>query len=126
MKSKKSSNKSFGILFFIVFTVIGLWPIAGSMPMRTWSLVIGLIFLAIAFLKPILLKPLNNSWIKLGEVLGKLIAPIIMMVIFFFLITPLGLVLRLFGKDVLSIKFNKSNSYWINRKKEVSSMKKQF
>ena len=122
----RSSDRSFGILFFIVFTIIALWPIMQSMPMRPWSLAIGLVFLIISLLKPVILRPLNNSWIKLGEVLGRIISPIIMMIIFFFLITPLSLLLRLFGKDILNIKFGNSNSYWIDRKKEISSMNKQF
>jgi len=122
----RSSDRSFGILFFIVFLIIAFWPIMQSMPIRLWSLAVGLVFLIISLLKPVILRPLNNSWIKLGEVLGRIIAPIVMMIIFFFLITPLGLLLRLFGKDILNIKFGDSNSYWIDRKKEISSMKKQF
>ena len=121
-----SSNRSFGILFFIVFTIIALWPIMQSMPIRLWSLAVGLVFLTISLLKPVILRPLNNYWIKLGEVLGRIISPIIMMIIFFFLITPIGLFLRLIGKDILNIKFSNFNSYWIDRKKEISSMKKQF
>jgi|TARA_B100001093_G_C26123312_1_gene715906 hypothetical protein len=125
MKSK-NNNKSFGILFFIVFLIIGLWPLLNLNPIRIWSLIISLIFLILAFFKPEFLKPLNSIWMKFGELLGRVIAPIVMFVIFFLVVTPLSFLVRLFGKDLLNIKFNNSKSYWLKKKNDNSSMKKQF
>ena len=126
MIKKKSSNRSFGLLFFVVFFLIGIWPLFKENDYRSWSLIISIIFLILGLLNSKLLKPLNNLWIKFGEILGKIIAPIIMMIVFFIVLTPLSFIVRLFGKDLLKLKFIKKNSYWINRKKNIGSMKKQF
>ena len=124
---KRSSEKSFGILFFVVFAIIGLWPLLNGNPIRIWSLSIAAAILAIAIFKPNILTPFNNTWIKLGEKIGHIIAPIIMFLIFIFVVTPTGLILKLFRKDILNLKFSKnSNSYWIKRNKNVGSMKRQF
>jgi len=123
---KKTSEKSFGVLFFAVFFLIGIWPFLNNNSIRVWALVLSFIFLAIALLKQELLKPLNNLWIKFGENLGKIISPIVMAIIFFFMITPLSFIIRMFGKDLLKLKISKNNSYWIKRKKNVNSMNKQF
>ena len=122
----KSSEKSFGILFFVVFTIIGLWPLIYNNPLRLWAIILGIFFLIISLTKPSLFKNLNIYWIKLGEILGRFIAPIVMMIIFFLLITPLSFILKIFGKDVLNIKFNNFRTYWIKRKKDINSMDKQF
>ena len=126
MIKKKSSNRSFGLLFFTVFFLIGIWPLFKENDYRLWSLIISIIFLILGLLNSKLLKPLNNLWIKFGEILGKIIAPIIMMIVFFIVLTPLSFIIKLFGKDLLKIKFVKNNSYWISRKKDIGSMKKQF
>ena len=126
MIKKKSSNRSFGLLFFVVFFLIGIWPLFKENDYRLWSLIISIIFLILGLLNSKLLKPLNNLWIKFGEILGKIIAPIIMMTVFFIVLTPLSFIIKLFGKDLLKIKFVKNNSYWISRKKDIGSMKKQF
>ena len=124
---KRSSEKSFGILFFIVFAIIGLYPLLSFNFVRVWALVIALIFLFLGLTKPSVLKPLNTAWIKLGEILGKIIAPIVMLLIFFIVITPIGLMLRLFGKDILGLKFSeKVKTYWITRDKNIGPMKRQF
>ena len=123
---KQTSEKSFGILFFIVFFLVGIWPLFNSDTPRIWSLTLSFIFLTVVFLKQELLKPLNSTWIKLGEILGKIIAPIIMAVIFFFILTPLSFIIRIFGKDPLKLKISKDNSYWIKREKNINSMDKQF
>ena len=123
---KKTSEKSFGILFFIVFFLVAIWPLLNGDSIRLWSLAVSFAFLIIAFLKQELLKPLNNSWIKFGEMLGKIISPIVMALIFFLILTPLSLIIRIFGKDLLKIKFSKDNSYWIKREKNITSMDKQF
>ena len=126
MIKKKSSNRSFGLLFFVVFLLIGIWPLFKENDYRLWSLIISIIFLFLGLLNSKLLEPLNNLWIKFGEILGKIIAPIVMMIVFFIVLTPLSFIVRLFGKDLLKLKFIKKNSYWIIRKKDIGSMKKQF
>ena len=126
MVKKKSSNRSFGLLFFVVFFLIGIWPLFKENDYRLWSLIISIIFLFLGLLNSKLLEPLNNLWIKFGEILGKIIAPIIMMIVFFIVLTPLSFIVKLFIKDLLKIKFIKNNSYWIIRKKNIGSMKKQF
>tara|TARA_B100000427_G_C15139587_1_gene433825 strand:+ start:64 stop:444 length:381 start_codon:yes stop_codon:yes gene_type:complete len=126
MKNQKTSNKSFGILFFIVFLIIGFWPIFTSNEIRSWSLIISVIFLILGLINSSILEPLKNAWIKLGELLGKIIAPIVMGLVFFTVLTPISFILRLFGKDLLKIKYSKDSTYWIKREKNVGSMKKQF
>ncbi len=124
---KKSSEKSFGILFGVVFIIISLWPLFYSNSLRVWSLILAIIFFLITFLKPLLLKPFNNAWIKLGELLGRIIAPIVMAIVYFLILTPISLLVRLFGKDLIGMKFsNDIKSYWIKRKKHLGSMDKQF
>ena len=126
-KIKISSNKSFGIVFFIAFLIFGLWPLINFEPIRYWSLVISLIFLILGLLNSKILSPLNMMWSKLGIVLGVVIAPIVMGVVFFAVVTPIGLLMRIFNKDVLSKKYDKEKeSYWIKRDKNFNSMKKQF
>jgi len=126
MKSKETSNKSFGILFFFVFLAIGIWPLFSSGDPRLWSLVFSFVFLVLGLLNSKILKPIKDSWIKFGEILGKFIAPIIMGAVFFIILTPTGLLLRMFGKDLLKTKYSKDSSYWIHRSKDIGSMKKQF
>ena len=123
---KISSNKSFGILFCVVFAIVALWPIMKGGSLRIWPIPISLIFLTLGLLNSKLLNPLNLAWIKFGELLGKIIAPIIMAIIYFIIVTPIGLFMRLIGKDLLNIKFTKDNSYWIKREKNIGPMKRQF
>ena len=123
---KISSNRSFGILFSIVFAIIAFWPIINGNPLRLWSIPISVIFLVLGLLNSKLLNPLNIVWVKFGELLGRIIAPIVMAIIYFAIVTPIGLFMRLIGKDLLNIKFVEANTYWIKREKKVGSMKKQF
>ena len=123
---KIGSNRSFGILFSIVFAIIAFWPTINGNPLRLWSIPISVIFLVLGLLNSKLLNPLNIVWVKFGELLGRIIAPIVMAIIYFIIVTPIGLFMRLIGKDLLNIKFSKSNTYWIKREKKVGSMKKQF
>ncbi len=123
---KISSNRSFGILFSILFAIIAFWPIINGNPLRLWSIPISVIFLVLGLLNSKLLNPLNIVWVKFGELLGRIIAPIVMAIIYFIIVTPIGLFMRLIGKDLLNIKFLKANTYWIKREKKISSMKKQF
>ena len=123
---KISSNKSFGIVFFVVFLLIGLYPLIHDENIRIWSLIISCIFLVLGFLNSSILTPLNLLWFKFGILLGKLISPIIMGFVFFLLVTPIGLIMRLFKKDLLKLKKNNAKSYWIERSINKSSMKNQF
>ena len=124
---KKSSNRSFGILFFLVFLGFGLWPLTKEMSPNIYLIIISVIFLFLGLLNSKLLSPLNNLWIKFGEILGKVIAPIVMAVVYFLILTPISLLVRLFGKDLIGIKFsNNIKSYWIKRKKHLGTMDKQF
>ena len=123
---KKENNKSFGILFFIIFLFIALWPLINSGSIRLWALGTALIFLVLGITNSKILTPVKKKWIKLGEILGKIIAPIVMGFIYFIIITPIGLLMRLVGKDFLNLKFNKNESYWIKRAKNLNTMKRQF
>ena len=123
---KISSNRSFGIVFSIVFAILSFWPIISGDPLRLWSIPISVIFLVLGLLNSKLLNPLNIVWVKFGELLGRIIAPIVMAIIYFIIVTPIGLFMRLIGKDLLNLKFSKANTYWIKREKKVGSMKKQF
>ena len=124
---KKSSNRSFGILFFLVFLGFGLWPLTKEMSPNIYLIIISVIFLILGLLNSKLLSPLNNLWIMFGEILGKVIAPIVMAVVYFLILTPISLLVRLFGKDLIGIKFsNNIKSYWIKRKKHLGTMDKQF
>tara|TARA_B100000683_G_scaffold25000_1_gene22950 strand:+ start:103 stop:486 length:384 start_codon:yes stop_codon:yes gene_type:complete len=127
MKSKKVNNRSFGILFFIVFLLIGLYPILNEGKPNIYFLLLSLPFIILGLLNSKFLTPLNKAWLKLGEILGMIIAPIIMAIVYFVILTPISLLVRILGKDLLSIKFNKKlETYWINRKKNLGPMKKQF
>jgi|TARA_B110000259_G_scaffold59076_1_gene69868 hypothetical protein len=123
---KLSSNRSFGIVFFILFLIISLFPILKSGEIKTWSLVVAFIFLILGLLNSKILNPLNKLWFKFGLFLGKIISPIIMLMIFFFVVTPIGLIMRLFKKDILSLKYNNKKSYWIDNNGPKSKMKNQF
>ena len=123
---KISSNKSFGIVFFIVFLLIALYPLTYNEEIRIWSTVVALVFLILGLVNSKILSPLNKLWFKLGIFLGKIISPLIMGVIFFLVVTPIGLIMRMLGKDVLNLKYNKNKSYWIEKNGPKSKMKNQF
>ena len=123
---KTSSNRSFGIVFFVLFLLIALYPITYSGDIRIWSLIISFIFLILGLLNSKILAPLNKLWFKFGIFLGKIVSPLIMGLIFFFVVTPIGLIIRLLGKDMLNLKYNKNKSYWIEKSGTKSKMKNQF
>ena len=126
MKSREN-NKGFGLLFFVVFLIIGLWPIINGDSPRIIFFIIGLIFLILGLVNSKILTPLNKAWVKFGELLGKIIAPIVMAGVYFIVLTPISIIVRLFGKDLLKVKFSdKSKSYWIKRDIDLGSMDKQF
>ena len=123
---KISSNRIFGIVFFIVFLIIALYPLTYSEEIRIWSAIISFIFLALGLFNSKILTPLNKLWYKFGIFLGKIISPIIMGIIFFLVVTPIGLLMRLLGKDLINLKYNNNKSYWIEKKGPKSKMKNQF
>ncbi len=122
----QSSNKTFGILFFVVLLLVGLWPIINNENPRVFLIILSLLFLILGLLNSKLLTPLNIFWIKIGEVLGKFISPIVMFLIYFTILTPLSFLIRITGKDLLNIKYSKKKSYWTTRKKDVGPMNRQF
>ena len=125
IKINKKNNITFGIFFFIFFFVIGLYPLISVGVIRIWSVVLSLVFLIITITRPNLFTFLNRSWIQFGIILGKIISPIVMGLVFFFVVIPSGIIVRILKKDVMSLKRGTS-SYWINREDKLQSMKKQF
>ncbi len=123
---KISSNRNFGIVFFIVFLIIALYPLIYNENIRLWSLIISLVFLILGLINSKILTPLNKIWFKFGIYLGKIISPIIMGIIFFFVVTPTGYVMRFLRKDILNLKYNNNKSYWIEKNNLKSNMKNQF
>ena len=125
--AKFSSNRSFGFLFFVVFIVISLWPLKSQEDLRLWALILSLIFLVLGIFNSKFLTPLNKLWHKFGIFLGSIVSPIVMGLVFFMVVTPIGLVMRFLGKDLLRINKNKFvSTYWVNREKQNTTMKKQF
>ena len=125
IKINKKNNITFGIFFFIFFLIVGLYPLVSVEVIRIWSVVLSLIFLIITIIRPNLFTFLNRLWIQFGFFLGKIISPIIMGLVFFFVVTPIGILVRILKKDVMGLKRGAS-SYWINREDKLQSMKKQF
>jgi len=123
---KISSNRSFGIVFFIVFILIAFYPLINQGEIRIWSVFISLLFLILGMINSKILTPLNKVWFKFGIFLGKIISPIVMGLIFFLVVTPIAVLMRMLKKDLLNLKFNKNNSYWIEKTDPKSSMKNQF
>ena len=124
---KISSNRSFGFLFFVVFLIVSLWPLKSQGDLRLWAFILSLIFLVLGVLNSRFLTPLNKLWYKFGIFLGSIVSPIVMGIIFFVIVTPIGLIMRFLGKDLLRVNKNKIvSTYWINRGKQKTTMKKQF
>ena len=122
---KPKDNITFGILFFIFFLIIGLYPLKSGGVIRIWSIILSLIFFIITIIRPNLFTYLNRLWIKFGMLLGKIISPIVMGLVFFFVVTPIGILVRVLKKDIMGLKRG-APSYWINREDKIQSMKKQF
>ena len=123
---KISSNRSFGIVFFIVFFLIALYPLIYSKDIRIWSLLISLIFLILGLINSRILTPLNKLWFKFGILLGKIVSPLVMGIIFFLVVTPIGIIMKILKKDLLNLKYNKNKSYWIEKTGPKSKMNNQF
>jgi hypothetical protein len=128
MKKKNlSSNKSFGIVFFVVFLLIAIYPLIKGNNINFLFLSISIIFLILGILNSKILEPLNKIWIKFGYVLGKVISPIVMLIIFFLVVFPTGLLIKIFKKNYLGIRYDKKkDSYWIPKNENLSSTKNQF
>ena len=120
-----SSNRSFGLVFFVVFLIVALWPLKSGEDFRLWSLTLSIIFLILGVLNSKFLTPLNKLWIKFGIFLGAIVSPVIMGIVYFLVVTPIGILMRFLGKDLLKLK-DKKNTYWIDKKDIKSSMKNQF
>ena len=125
-KIKISSNRSFGIVFFILFFIIAIFPLLSDGNIRVWSAALSIIFLILGLMNSSILYPLNKIWFKFGILLGKIVSPIVLGVIFFFVVTPIGILMKILGKDLLNLKNNNEKSYWIKRSDIKSKMKDQF
>jgi len=123
---KISSNRSFGLVFFIVFLLIAFYPLINQGEIRIWSVLISFLFLILGIINSKFLTPLNKVWFKFGIFLGKLISPVVMGIIFFLVVTPIAFLMRILKKDLLNLKFNKNSSYWIEKTDPKSTMKNQF
>ncbi len=123
---KIGSNKSFGIVFFIVFLIIALYPMLKGQDLRLWSLIISFIFLILGMINSSILSPLNKIWFKFGILLGNIISPIVMAIVFFGVVLPTGIVMKILRKDLIGLKNNNKNTYWIEKKSQMTSMKNQF
>ena len=125
-KIKIGSNKSFGIVFFTVFLIIAIWPLLNGYEIRYWSLIISIVFLLLGILNSKILTPLNKIWFKIGILLGNVISPIVMSIVFFLVVTPTSFIMKILRKDLLNLKKNTKNSYWIKKQNQNNRMKKQF
>ena len=125
-KNIQPSNRNFGIVFSIVFLIIAIWPILNQNEIRIWSIIISLIFLILGFINSKFLSPLNKAWFKFGLILGSVIAPIVMGIVFFLVVTPTGLIMKALGKDILALKKNKNNTYWLEKDNSNNNLKNQF
>ena len=123
---KISSNRSFGIVFFIVFLLISIYPIFKDGNIRTWSVLVAILFLVLGLMNAIILTPLNKTWFKFGLILGKIVSPIVMGVVFFTVVTPIAFFMKILGKDLLNLKYNNNKSYWIDKSGPKSKMRNQF
>jgi hypothetical protein len=122
---RRKDNITFGILFFILFLIIGLYPLKSGGTTRIWSVVLSSVFLTITIIKPNLLTFINRLWIQFGILLGKIISPLVMGLVFFFAVTPTGILIRIFRKDLMGLK-KKNTTYWINRQHTPQKMSKQY
>ena len=124
---KISSNRNFGLVFFIVFLIASIWPLTYDEPVRIWSAIISSIFLILGLMNSKLLTPLNKLWFKFGMILGAIVSPVVMGVVFFLVVTPIGLIMKIMGKDLLNKKYDKKKrTYWIKRDTLIGTMKRQF
>jgi hypothetical protein len=122
----KTTNKNFGIIFFIFFLILSIYPILNNKIINFWFLFISLSFLILGLINSSLLSPLNRAWFKFGIYLGKFVSPMVMGVVFFLVVTPISLIMKILNKDILILKKNTNETYWIKKKRPISKMKNQF
>ena len=120
------SNRSFGLVFFIFFLIVSIYPLINDQSIRYWALIASIIFLIFGLLNSKILTPFNKLWFRFGILLGKIISPLIMSIIFFLVVTPIGLLMKILGKDLLNLKYNNNKTYWIEKTGPKSKMKNQF
>jgi predicted membrane protein len=123
---KIGTNKSFGIVFFVFFLIVSIFPLLNDGDIRVWSLIISLIFLILGILNSKILTPLNQIWFKFGILLGRFVSPVVMGIIFFAIVTPTSVIMRVLQKNLLNLKKGNKKTYWIERSKIKSKMKNQF
>ena len=125
-KIKLGSNRSFGIVFFVIFLIIAIYPLLNDNSIRLWSLIVGIIFLILGIINSKVLTPFNILWMKFGLLLGKIVSPIVMGFVFFGVVTPISIIMKLLRKDLLNLKRNKKETYWLKKEEIKSNMKNQF
>jgi len=128
LKIKIGSNRSFGLVFFLFFLIVSFWSFRGDFSqIKILPLILSSLFLILGLMNSKLLTPLNKLWFKFGIFLGSLIAPVVMAFVFFAVVTPIGLIMRALGKDLLRKKYDKNiESYCILIDKSINTMKRQF
>ena len=123
---KIGTNKSFGIVFFVFFLIVSIFPLLNDGDIRVWSLIISIIFLILGVLNSKILTPLNQVWFKFGILLGRFVSPVVMGIIFFAIVTPTSVIMRVLQKNLLNLKKGNKKTYWLERSKIKSKMKNQF
>ena len=126
LKNNLPSNRNFGIVFFTVFLIISFWPLLNDGNIKAWSVILAVFFLILGLLNSPILTPLNKVWYKFGILLGSVVSPIVMGIVFFAVVTPASLLMKILGKNLLGLKKNNKKSYWIERSPIKSKMKNQF
>lgn len=126
LKNNLPSNRNFGIVFFVVFLIISFWPLLNDGNIKVWSVILAIFFLILGLLNSKILTPLNKVWYKFGILLGSVVSPIVMGIVFFAVVTPTSLLMKIFGKNLLGLKKNNKRSYWIERSQIKSKMNNQF
>jgi hypothetical protein len=126
LKNNLPSNRNFGIVFFVVFFIISFWPLLNDGNIKVWSVILAIFFLILGLLNSKILTPLNKVWYKFGILLGSVVSPIVMGIVFFAVVTPTSLLMKIFGKNLLGLKKNNKRSYWIERSQIKSKMNNQF
>ena len=123
---KIGTNKSFGIVFFVFFLIVSIFPLLNNGDIRVWSLIISIIFLILGLLNSKILTPLNQVWFKFGILLGRFVSPVVMGIVFFAIVTPTSVIMRVLQKNLLNLKKGNKKTYWLERSKIKSKMKNQF
>ena len=123
---KIGSNRIFGLVFSIVFLIIALWPLKNGYEIRNWSLIVSVIFFILGLINSKILTPINKIWFRFGLLLGKIVSPLVMGIVYFIVVTPIGLLMRIFGKDILNLKKNNKNTYWVDKDIKNGTMKNQY